>query len=105
MIFYKKFYKLILIIFLVFVLSTLLNQVRDFASEPNLALCPSYSTITAISSSDWLNGILHVNSVGETLALFPHQILKIPEKHKTLKTKRLVSVRKIIYPYSVRFAG
>ncbi|XP_063903465.1 uncharacterized protein LOC135122905 isoform X1 [Zophobas morio] len=70
--------------------SAILKQVRDYLSDPNVTMTCSHATISAVSGSDWLNGIVHANSVGEIIAVFPHQLLNFSEHHKTLKSKRML---------------
>lgn len=70
---------------------TVLNQVRDFGTDPNFAIFLSHCTVSAVSASDWLNGLVHVNTAGEILGMFPHQILRNFERSKVLNTKRMVS--------------
>lgn len=79
--------------------STVLSQIRDFGTDPNYAVFPSHCTVSAVSASDWLNGLLHVNTTGEILAMFPHQILRNFERNKALKTKRMVSFNLYKYVY------
>lgn len=71
--------------------TTMMKQVRDYVVyDPNITLMCSFATISAVSGSDWLNGIIQANTVGEIIALFPHQILQIPDIQKVLKPKRMV---------------
>ncbi|XP_008194372.2 uncharacterized protein LOC103313276 [Tribolium castaneum] len=69
--------------------TTMLKQSRDYMFDPNVTLTCSPSTISAISGSDWLNGAVHANAVGEIVGIFPHQMLYTPDQ-KALKSKRML---------------
>jgi WD40 repeat protein len=70
--------------------TAMLKQARDYVCDSNVSLTCSPSTISSISGSDWLNGVVHGNTVGEIVAIFPHQILQTPEHQKLFKSKRML---------------
>ncbi|KAG5897827.1 hypothetical protein JTB14_011827 [Gonioctena quinquepunctata] len=54
--------------------NTLLVPHRNYLSDP-VFITYSHTTLTSISSTDWLNGFVHSSSAGEITAVFPHQML------------------------------
>ncbi|XP_018561078.1 uncharacterized protein LOC108903390 [Anoplophora glabripennis] len=69
---------------------TLLASYRDYLYE-HVNLVSSSSTVKTISSSNWLNGILYCNAVGQITAIFPAQLLFGLDTDKHLKS--------YIYPF------
>ncbi|KAK9888369.1 hypothetical protein WA026_000622 [Henosepilachna vigintioctopunctata] len=68
--------------------SSIMQQTRDFLSDP-LYLFHCSAAITSITGSDWLNGIIQANAVGEIFATFPKQIM-MNLNWKYLKNKKLL---------------
>ncbi|KAJ8969702.1 hypothetical protein NQ314_001633 [Rhamnusium bicolor] len=64
-----------------------LKSYRDYMYERSY-ITGSLTTITSISSSNWLNGIIHGNSAGEITAMFPHQLLYSLDSEKHFKSYR-----------------
>lgn len=61
----------------------------------------SSSSLTSLSSSDWLNGLLQGTGCGEILVTFPGQLLYSLDTDKRIKTLKWVSLL-IVSPYYFR---
>ncbi|XP_057654912.1 uncharacterized protein LOC130893122 [Diorhabda carinulata] len=48
---------------------------REYLNENSKVSNSTGGTILTLSSSDWLNGFVHANTVGEIIGSFPHQML------------------------------
>ncbi|KAL3282869.1 hypothetical protein HHI36_006028 [Cryptolaemus montrouzieri] len=68
--------------------TSIVQQARDFLSDP-FYLFHCSAAITCLTGSDWLNGIVQANAVGEIFATFPKQLM-INLNWKYLKNKKLL---------------
>ncbi|XP_045472452.1 general transcription factor 3C polypeptide 2-like isoform X2 [Harmonia axyridis] len=67
---------------------SVIYQCKEGLSDPlNLFHCSS--SITSLSTSDWLNGIIQANAMGEVFATFPKQLM-MNLNWKNLKNKKLL---------------
>lgn len=51
----------------------------------------SGSCVLSVAGSEWLNGFVQSNVVGELKGFFPHQMFCTMDSDKTYKNKRAVS--------------
>lgn len=68
--------------------ATSAQQVRNYLSDI-LYLFHSSASVTCLTGSDWLNGIIQANSVGEIFAAFPKQLM-VNLCLKNMKYKKLL---------------
>lgn len=71
--------------------STIINQVRNFKSDPANVMY-SNSRVATITGSEWLNGFVQGNVVGEIQGFFPQQMFFQMSGDKSYKNKRVVRI-------------